>query len=98
MKSTFRPLRASAAAVLLSAFGLFAECIAGIAPPPAQDAKLLAIARKVDLPPGERYEATVPDTLDLAERCRLAARGMVWSGSAISYDHEPYSMVCYDHR
>ena len=32
----------------------------------------------VNLPPydGERYEAVVPDTLDLAERARLAVRGL----------------------
>ena len=46
---------------------------------------------EVNLPPcnGERYEALVPDTLDLAERARLAIHGMTepTDPEADSYTH-----------
>src|SRR5208283_3741359 len=34
------------------------------------------IHRDKFIPPGQYYQATVPDTLDLAERARLAVRGL----------------------
>ncbi len=64
-------------------------------PPPPQDSKVLALADNVKLPDGERYEAMVPDTLDLAERCRVAVHGLVWSVSDTNFDHEPYASVVY---
>ncbi len=63
-----------------------------------QDSRAIALADYLKAPRGERYDALVPDTLDLAERCRLAVRGIVWSVSDTGYDHEPYSAVCYDSR
>ena len=49
---------------------------------------------KVDLPPykGERYEADVPDTLELQERARLAIHCMTETTDPEA-DYEPYYMV-----
>ena len=41
---------------------------------------------------GERYEAMVPDTLDLEERARLAIHAMTEPTDPLA-DHEPYYMV-----
>ncbi len=48
-----------------------------------------------DVPPyaGERYEAMVPDTLDLQERARLVIHSMTESTDPLA-DHEPYYVVC----
>ncbi len=49
-----------------------------------------------DLPPyeGETYEATVPDTLDLAERARLAVNGLTEPTNPLA-DYEIYSIVYF---
>ena len=49
---------------------------------------------EVGLPPyeGEKYEATVPDTLDLAERARLAVNGLTGPTNPLA-DYEIYSKV-----
>ena len=47
-----------------------------------------------ELPPyrGERYEATVPDTLDIAERARLAIHALTEVTNPLA-DHEIYCIV-----
>ncbi len=46
-------------------------------------------------PRGERYEATVPDTLDLAERARLAVHGLT-SFLNPAADYAPYGHVYFN--
>ena len=46
---------------------------------------------------GERYEATVPDTLDLADRARLAINGLGGS-SDIEFPHHHYFYIRYRAR
>jgi hypothetical protein len=50
----------------------------------------------VNLPPyrGRRYTATVPDTLDLAERARLAIHAMTEATNPLA-DHEIYAIVYF---
>ena len=84
--------------VFSSQMGHAANDISGIVPPPVQDSKVLALVDNLKLPEAESYEASVPDTLDLAERCRIAVKGMSWSVSDTEYDHEPYAWIIYDHR
>ena len=43
---------------------------------------------------GERYEALVPDTLDLQERARLAIHAMIEATDPLA-DHEPYFLVFF---
>ena len=51
---------------------------------------------EVGLPPyeGEKYEATVPDTLDLAERARLAINGLTETTNPLA-DYELYNTVSF---
>ncbi len=46
---------------------------------------------------GQRYETLSPDTLDLAERARLAIHGMTEAGDPDA-DYEPYMQVWFDRR
>ena len=67
---------------MLVALTIILFCRYGTAAPPpdgAKDigsAKAAALADDVKLPRGERYEATVPDTLDLSGRADLALHGL----------------------
>ena len=47
--------------------------------------------------PGERYEAMVPDTLDLAERAALAVNGLT-GPTAPEADHEVYMHAYFHHN
>lgn len=51
---------------------------------------------KIELPlyRGQRYEAMVPDTLDLAERAKLAVNGLTESADPQA-DYEPYPIVLF---
>ena len=53
----------------------------------------------IDLPayPGDRYEAVVPDTLDLAERAALAINGLTGPLDPMA-DYELYWRACFHHN
>lgn len=46
----------------------------------------------VEIPPyrGRRYEAVIPETLDLADRARIAVEGVLTTSTDPDYDHEVY--------
>lgn len=61
------------------------------------DTRTEGLALEFPLPEGERYEAVIPDTLDLAERAELALNGL---GGTIHPEihYEPYAYIFYAHK